>query len=73
MSPADSPNIVIFDGSPPNFLIFFLTHSRAFIISNVPKFDVLSNLIGYLVLQDEKTIQIPAIINRHNNNILAFN
>ena len=37
--PADSPKTVTFDGSPPKKLIFDLTHSRDFIMSNCPKFD----------------------------------
>ena len=41
--PADSPNIVTFDESPPKRIIFLFTHSSALIISSVPKFDVLSS------------------------------
>ena len=41
--PADYPNIVTLSGLPPNKDILDLTHSKAAIISNVPKFEDLSS------------------------------
>jgi hypothetical protein len=40
--PADSPKIVILFESPPNNSIFLFTHFNAWIMSKVPKLDVLS-------------------------------
>ena len=46
--PADSPNIVILDGSPPKFSIFSLTQCKALIWSSKPKLVLNSSSLSFI-------------------------
>ena len=51
-APADSPVTVTFLGSPPKALMFFFIHSRAWMVSRVPKLPESVSGITVSVVQD---------------------